>query len=396
MLDVEIIKVATIVNNVTCSIIGCLFLYIVSRDIVGNKKHTAICFLIFFLLYGAAFATLAMRQWVSLGYSVVLNNFLYHAAGYMFYIGVRYWFSLPVSRRLVFFASLHVVMFTCVQTLMWQWQPDALYERVVINVVSYSAINAQTLYVLNKYRNKQNMGESILLVCMIIVTASLYLPLIMLSFNYDPVYFVSGIIINQNMMSFLLLGSMLSLFLLSEIEWHYRRSICDELSKLYNRRYFNENIDTQVKQNPKGINAIAMLDIDHFKVINDTFGHDAGDRVIVTIANLMRAHIHPNELAARYGGEEFVMSLNAKTQGELASRLERLNKAIAETEFVFDKVRVNVTVSIGVAMVEKKQPILVVREADKALYAAKKSGRACVRYQSEHLKMQPERQAAPF
>ena len=125
--------------------------------------------------------------------------------------------------------------------------------------------------------------------------------------------------------------------------------------------------------------ALMMLDIDYFKSINDTYGHDAGDDVLRDFAVRIRKSIRGIDLACRYGGEEFVIVM-PETDLHVASMVaERLRRAIAGEPFAVNKgaKRIAVTISIGLATLETKgEPIAdVLKRADRALYRAKNDGR---------------------
>jgi two-component system cell cycle response regulator len=125
--------------------------------------------------------------------------------------------------------------------------------------------------------------------------------------------------------------------------------------------------------------ALMMLDIDYFKSINDTYGHDAGDDVLREFAVRIRKSIRGIDLACRYGGEEFVIVMPETDLHVAGMVAERLRRAIAGEPFAVNKgaKRIAVTISIGLATLETKaEPIAdVLKRADKALYRAKNDGR---------------------
>lgn len=169
----------------------------------------------------------------------------------------------------------------------------------------------------------------------------------------------------------------------------------DTLTGLRNRRTFDKKIDFLLKEqkaresqkNNEGIVErrhydelynpwLAVVDIDHFKKINDTFGHIYGDEVLLLLAQKMKAGFRRNDLLFRFGGEEFVIILEP-IEGKMVGKvLERFRKTV--DEFSFPQVG-NVTVSIGYSRIGKNDfPMAILENADKALYYAKKNGRNCV------------------
>ena len=155
-------------------------------------------------------------------------------------------------------------------------------------------------------------------------------------------------------------------------------AMTDELTGLYNRRYADQHLNRQVAERARSAAPMALmvLDIDHFKMVNDTYGHPVGDEVLVEFAQRMRDEMRGVDLLARYGGEEFVAAL-PEARGETALRAaDRLRAAIAGEPFDTSAGLLTVTASIGVATLEPDEtaPSLL-RRADEALYAAKRSGR---------------------
>lgn len=122
--------------------------------------------------------------------------------------------------------------------------------------------------------------------------------------------------------------------------------------------------------------AIAIIDIDSFKALNDKYGHDEGDALICAIALRLRGHFRQTDLISRWGGDEFLVLLPSTDTDELHAVLERLRVAVAESPFALGAVSMVVTLSIGVAMTRPDiSSHQTVREADRALYTAKQTGR---------------------
>lgn len=154
-----------------------------------------------------------------------------------------------------------------------------------------------------------------------------------------------------------------------------RLSIHDQLTELYNRRFLFESLEVELddyKVNGEDF-YLMMLDLDHFKNVNDKYGHVFGDDVLRKVARSIRGCVRDHDIVARYGGEEFsILVTNAKEiKGyELA---ERIRKSVSELDFRYD---VKVTVSIGIAKnIFGDGPLDIVRRADGKLYQAKDNGR---------------------
>ncbi len=158
------------------------------------------------------------------------------------------------------------------------------------------------------------------------------------------------------------------------------QSIRDPLTGLFNRRYMEESLDRELRRaerNHKSVGVI-MIDLDHFKSFNDTFGHDAGDLVLREFGNLLRARTRKEDIACRYGGEEFILVLPEATLEDTYRRAEELREATKHLDIHFEAKSLGaVTSSMGVAVFPEHSAgaIDLVRAADTALYQAKTSGR---------------------
>ena len=160
-------------------------------------------------------------------------------------------------------------------------------------------------------------------------------------------------------------------------------SITDALTRVYNRRYFMDRIRQEVKRVSRYGPPVSllMIDIDFFKKVNDTYGHQAGDVVLAGVAGLIKDKLRETDLFARYGGEEFVL---VATGTELPGALilaERMRKLIEDASFQTAGATLTVTVSIGIGTWDpalKDDFEELIRRADAALYRAKEQGRNCV------------------
>lgn len=158
-------------------------------------------------------------------------------------------------------------------------------------------------------------------------------------------------------------------------------SLFDELTGIYNRKYISTWVDFEMKKAVKaGKNlACSLFDLDHFKKINDTYGHKAGDDVLVSFANVVKSTLRDEDLFARYGGEEFIVFSPLKPQDDPTCLAERIRKKLASVK-THGQVDLQVTCSVGVSLWQSAiEPIIEVKtlidKADKVLYEAKNSGR---------------------
>ena len=152
----------------------------------------------------------------------------------------------------------------------------------------------------------------------------------------------------------------------------------DDLTNVHNRRYFTSELKKHFNLNARyqAQFSIAMLDIDNFKIINDKYGHQGGDQILIELCQLVLESIRVTDIFARYGGEEFVLILPENTINETVDVLNKLREKIAQHSFKIDEVLVPVTVSIGAsAIAANDNETTLIRKADQALYKAKELGR---------------------
>lgn len=160
----------------------------------------------------------------------------------------------------------------------------------------------------------------------------------------------------------------------------------DKLTGLYNRRYLEEELNRAGAQwkranpNPDDpekqyAHAVLLFDLDHFKKVNDTYGHNAGDAALQHFSKILKDMVRKEDVAARWGGEEFVVLLSCTDQDECMRAANRFRLGLKESSFAFEGKEIPLTVSVGVTMVDGKAPVEIVKQADQGLYAAKAAGR---------------------
>jgi diguanylate cyclase (GGDEF)-like protein/PAS domain S-box-containing protein len=164
-------------------------------------------------------------------------------------------------------------------------------------------------------------------------------------------------------------------------------AITDSLTGLYNRRYFYMILENEIERAKRYQISLSliMLDIDHFKRVNDQLGHLAGDEVLASFAEVCKNQLRQVDVMFRYGGEEFMILLPESNKEDAMNAAERIRSAITETVFETKKGNVSITTSIGVSEYGEDHPgpNEFVESADKAMYASKDAGRNCVRFFSE-------------
>ena len=180
-------------------------------------------------------------------------------------------------------------------------------------------------------------------------------------------------------------NTVLKFSLTDELEEQFQKSIYEQatrdgLTRVYNKKYF---LDTMRKEFAYCLRhrvplSLLMLDVDHFKKINDTYGHQTGDLVLARIAQKVSDTIRTEDLLARYGGEEFALMLREATDDQALACAERVRKAVEGTELFAGGTVLRCTISVGVATLwdsDFSQPEELIACADRYLYRAKRAGR---------------------
>ena len=165
-----------------------------------------------------------------------------------------------------------------------------------------------------------------------------------------------------------------------ELDEYKRIANTDSLTQLSNRRAFDDKLSGIYNSTmTRHVTALIIADIDHFKKINDTYGHPVGDKILASIGSLIRANVRKDILVARTGGEEFAMIVEGNTEEEAMAIAERIRTALEHTPFKNSKTGVNygpITISLGFCMASWAEgPGELYSKADIALYCAKNGGR---------------------
>ncbi len=161
------------------------------------------------------------------------------------------------------------------------------------------------------------------------------------------------------------------------------QAIHDPITGCFNRRYLEETFHREISraQRENYPLSLVMVDIDHFKQVNDTYGHPAGDAVLQALGILLRGQTRAGDIVCRYGGDEFLLVLPNMKQADVLNRAEAWRIGFRELEIFYGDVQVQATISLGIATTPEDGANAdeMVRAVDKALYRAKHAGRDCVR-----------------
>ena len=159
----------------------------------------------------------------------------------------------------------------------------------------------------------------------------------------------------------------------------YRLTTIDGLTQIFNKRYFVETLEREMgrAQRYRRQLSLIMFDIDHFKEINDNYGHLAGDHILRQLAATVKSRIRREDILARYGGEEFAIVLPELDRDNAITFAEKIRILIENSVFEFEETRIPLTVSVGVSILsaEADSPETLIKFADDNLYRAKDEGR---------------------
>jgi|GEM_PF-4799261 len=160
----------------------------------------------------------------------------------------------------------------------------------------------------------------------------------------------------------------------------YKRAITDDLTQLYTRQHIDEALTQEIQRAQRQHLELSLLilDLDHFKHINDNYGHTTGDQMLKAFSAVIKQHVRACDLAGRFGGEEFVVLLTDTDLDGAYVFAERIRKATEKIRVIKDEQTITITVSIGATSYQPKQAesaLLLLEDADKALYQAKEQGR---------------------
>jgi diguanylate cyclase (GGDEF)-like protein len=167
---------------------------------------------------------------------------------------------------------------------------------------------------------------------------------------------------------------------ITELEKAVRElAVHDALTGLYNRHYLSDRLKAEINRAQHGNHQIAFLlmDIDHFKHVNDTFGHQSGDLILKQVGKIITSNTRQSDIACRYGGEEFMLVMSKIDLPEVLERAEYFRKTIEDISAETDGREIRITVSIGVAIypLHGADQDQILSCADAALYQAKNAGR---------------------
>lgn len=373
-MDLSFLEIANVINNIACSAIAALFLYMLRSKLAEHKLDTATWFVLLFLAYGLAYTASSLRFILPMGFAIFVNNSLYQLGGYFMLFAVLRWYQKPITNGLYLVMIGHSLLFPLLLYVLFRVDPDAMGLRIMIASLSLSSVYLVSAFIAAKNGQRGRPEQTLLAAVLAIMMVMLYVPLVAYQTLPLMAVFRASTIVIQNLFFFIILGTMLMLFLFEEIEWHRLRSIRDELTGSFNRRYFKEQVQRQLNQSDTPY-VVALVDIDHFKQINDSYGHDMGDAVITFVVRKLESLNLTDCLVARYGGEEFAVFAREADAERVKEVLNDVCDAISQG-FCIENQSLKVSVSIGAVLFDTPFDYgEALRKADSAMYQAKEQGR---------------------
>ena len=161
----------------------------------------------------------------------------------------------------------------------------------------------------------------------------------------------------------------------------YEATVRDKLTGVYNRHFLDERLQSELSYAKRNGTPLSVLfvDADHFKKVNDTYGHAGGDAVLIALGKLLLSSMRDEDVVARYGGEEFVLAIRGNSAASVLSLAERIREGVQALEVVHEDKKIKFTVSIGIATQSPERELddvaALLAIADGALYKAKEQGR---------------------
>lgn len=351
------------------------------RDLPLSLRPAAVLWQAGVVLIALGCVAFASLPYAPSQYTTTVSNGLVLLGLAAFWQALRRFYDRPASVRVLLVALAPIPLLHYFNAV----APNLL-ARILIVTVAWTVLiggSAWTLYT----RRKSDEARSRRVLAGIFVVLGLFTIVRGVFYLFADPGFV--VVDNSNLMNRLtplftvagpVIGTTAFVLMCSERmsrQWEQAAST-DYLTGLFNRRVVTEEaLRHFAGETRKAAGALAILDIDHFKRINDTYGHETGDEVLRHVARELRDVTRADELLGRFGGEEFVVLLKGlDDEAQARQTSERLRERIAATPCPTDSGVVPITVSIGVAVAERGESFQsLIRRADRALYRAKTNGR---------------------
>ena len=383
------VRTMGIISAVTPLILGVMMLvYLRERKVYGGFGRWVLAN----FGLGLAYTFLTLRDFIPGFVSVVLGNVILAYCVILIYEGIELFYARPAFSLTNY---LILGVYSCLQIYFTYVVPD-INMRVIFSSLVLFILNFRAGKRLLQGSIPELRGTSRAAGVVFIVTALFPLyrsgsallepePILFFSDNINSwfsIVFIASIV-SWTFFFFFLNSARLEL----ELETARARldliARTDPLTRLYNRRHFDEHAELEFQRARRFGYTISflMLDVDHFKTINDSHGHGSGDAVLLSLSEVIRLAIRPFDLVARLGGDEFIVMLMDTSPEQAYSIAERIRSLVAQTALGHNVEPYHVTLSVGMTTVQPGDGDLkrILKRTDEALYLAKQQGRNCVR-----------------
>lgn len=383
MFDIRTVLILTVVYNFLLS--TAIFLYNRTKKYPHNAR-----FSLGMLLIGSGFLLLSLRDFIDQFASTIISNTLIILGIMLLSKGIAIYTHMkknPLS------SIMDSVIITCfiMSFLYFTYVSPNINMRIIIISMVQILYFIEIIRALFKQKNPIITKESRLVSLMFILATVIQSLRIFFTFYEPPMtsFMTAGLIHSVSVIIYQLMPFNLALgiFLMdnaiikNQLE---TQAMTDGLTELYNRVAFVKIVTSQCKrtQRHQDTLAIVMCDIDFFKRVNDTYGHQAGDLILQQIPKIFHEHVRGSDVIGRYGGEEFILALMDINLSDLAQLLEKVRSNIEESIFSYEGKPIKVTMSFGATLIQDDFDLdAAIRRADTALYQSKHSGRNCINFQ---------------
>ncbi|MCK8060043.1 MULTISPECIES: GGDEF domain-containing protein [unclassified Fusibacter] len=382
MLDIRTISVLTIVYNLILGII--MLIYSFKKEGSKGIKNVGLGL----IFAGTGFLFIAYRDFISEFFTVIVSNTLIIMGVMSIFHGLSYFITHKKRNKAFEWVALLLMIALFIQFT--YFQPNINMRVVIISIyqiVYFYRIAHLLIFKVPKLLERIGLVLSLVFLLAILVSmVRIYSTLI-----EQPIdnLMSAGSIHALAIILYQLLPFNLSLgmFWISITVYEEKlevQAMTDYLTTLYNRAAILKLGEAELKRArrhayPVGV---VMCDIDHFKRINDTYGHDAGDVTLKTVSDIIRSNIRLSDMVGRFGGEEFLLIIPDITQLNLLQLVNKIRLLIEEHTIQYDKHEIKVTLSFGVDLIGPDSYHLTdaIKSADEALYMAKANGRNRVEF----------------
>jgi diguanylate cyclase (GGDEF)-like protein len=339
-------------------------------------------------VFGIGYCFITLRGIVPDLFSVILGNAFTIYAEILIYEGICLFYGRRAFSK---WNSLVFVLYLVLHTYFTYLNPNINARITVISLALFVLIFRSGMTLINSpflelRRTTNNAGIIFLLTSLLPLTRAIHTviqpsPIDLFTDPLSSWFALLGLvsILVWTFYFFLVNSARLELDLETARHDLMQLAITDPLTGLYNRRHFFERAEIEFQRAIRHENIISFLlmDVDGFKAINDKYGHDAGDSVMLQLSSILPGEVRVFDLVARFGGDEFIIMLVNAREEQAYEIAERIRLIVAQTPIVFDSQTVNINLSLGIASFEAGDADLkmILKRADNALYYAKQHGR---------------------